>query len=215
MFTFSKVQVNYNGITALDVDALEIPSDGVSVVAGPNGSGKTTLLRVMAGLQPLSAGEVRYGGERISASAGGLSHRRRVTYLSQDPVLFRGKVFANVTYGPLAQGAEGKEAEAAAHMALERAGCAHLADRRVTHLSGGEKKRVALARSLAAGAEVLLLDEPEVSLDAEQALRLRETIEMLAEMGKMIVMSTHHPDWANPVARHRYRLSYGKVLLSE
>ncbi|MDA0999747.1 MAG: energy-coupling factor ABC transporter ATP-binding protein [bacterium] len=215
MFTFSQVRVNYNEIAALDVASLEIPSGGLSVVAGPNGSGKTTLLRVMAGLQPLSGGEVRYGGERVLLGRGGLSHRRRVTYLSQDPVLFRGKVFANVTYGPLAQGVESAEAEAKAREAIARTGCSHLADRRVNELSGGEKKRVALARALATGAEALLLDEPEVSLDAEQTLRLRETIEMLVGTGKMIVMSTHHLDWAGPVASRCYRLSYGKVLPGE
>ncbi|MEE9274823.1 MAG: ABC transporter ATP-binding protein [bacterium] len=213
-FLLEEVQATFGRVVALEVDRLEIPGGGVSVLLGPNGSGKTTMLRLMAGLHPPARGRVSYAGALVSYGRAGLAHRRRVTLLAQDPFLFRGKVLANVAYGPKARGGVNGEAERAARAAMAAAGCDHLAARGAASLSGGERKRVALARSLATGAETLLLDEPEAGLDEEHSGRLRETIVRLAASGKTIVLSTHHADWIDSVADRRLRLAYGRIVPS-
>jgi energy-coupling factor transporter ATP-binding protein EcfA2 len=138
----------------------------------------------------------------------------QVTLLHQDPYMFRKKVLANVAYGPMVRGKAKNKADEAARGALERVDCAHLADRMSSSLSGGERKRVALARALATGAEVLLLDEPSAGVDAENTERLSGIIASLAKSGKTIVVSSHQPDWAASIAQESIRLAYGKVVSS-
>jgi energy-coupling factor transporter ATP-binding protein EcfA2 len=129
--------------------------------------------------------------------------------------MFRGQVIANVAFGEVARGRSQSDAEAEALRALKRVDCAHLAGRSAVSLSGGERKRVALARALATGAETLLLDEPSAGVDAENTGRMRDVIASLAESGKTIILSTHQPDWAAPIADVSIRLSYGKLDVSQ
>ena len=91
-------------------------------------------------------------------------------------------------------------------------GCGHLAERNPRGLSGGERRRVALARAIATGAETLLLDEPTAEVDSENSERLRRLIASLASAGTGIVVSTHQPEWVEPCARARLKLEWGKVL---
>ncbi len=211
IFTLEDIQVSFNGETALDIGRLDIASGAVTALSGPNGAGKTTLLRVMAGLLRPDRGRAAYMGEPVAYGGGGTGHRRRVSLLHQDPFMFRGRVIANVAFGEIARGRSQSDAEGKALLALEQAGCAHLAERSAAALSGGERKRVALARALATGAEALLLDEPSAGVDAENTGRMRDVIASLAESGKTIIMSTHQPDWAAPIADVSVRLAYGKI----
>lgn len=213
-FVMDDVHVDFGKVTALHIHHLEICGGGVSVLQGPNGSGKTTLLRVMAGLLPPDGGRFMFMGAPVVFGRGGIAFRRRVTLLGQDPYLFRGSVLSNVAYGPLARGEAKGEAETIARSVLGDMGCAHLAERRASGLSGGERKRVALARALATGAEFLLLDEPEAGVDAESSENLRHTFSRLAVSGKTIIISTHQPEWVESVAERRILLSYGKLVPS-
>ncbi len=211
-FLLKDIQVRFGNTIALDIEDQEIPINGVTLLTGPNGAGKTTLLRVMAGLLPPTRGVIRYGGETVSCGRMGLSHRRRVTLMAHDPFLFRRKVLANVAFGPLAHGMGRKEAAERALEALESIGCGHLADRSPNALSAGERRRIALARAIATGAQTLLLDEPTAEVDAENGKRLRELITFLAKLGKGIVVSTHQQEWAETHASCHLRLTYGKVV---
>jgi ABC-type molybdate transport system ATPase subunit len=130
--------------------SLRSESDRLAIV-GPSGSGKSTLLDVIAGIEP---GRVMLDGEDLTHVP---LHRRGVGYVMQDAPLFPHlSVRQNLSYGPRAEGID----EVAA-----RLGIAHLLDRMPRHLSGGERRRVALARAIANRPRLLLLDEPFAGLD--------------------------------------------------
>lgn len=211
-FILKGIEVRFEHSMALDIDDLEIPVNGMTLVTGPNGAGKTTLLRVLAGLLPPNRGTLHYKGANVSYGRTGLAHRRRVTLVAQDPVLFRGKVLSNVAFGARARGIKSKMAAARALEALKMMGCEHLAERRGNALSGGELRRVALARALATGAETLLLDEPTAGVDAENSVRLQQLIASLASSGRGIVICTHQPEWAESQAQCRLRLAHGRIV---
>jgi len=144
--------VRFDSVTALTMPALDIDQGEHVGIHGPNGSGKTTLMRVLAGLQEPSQGSV------LGAPPPG-----RTVLVHQRPYLLRGTAAENVAYALKLHGRSPAEAGSW----LERLGVSHIADRRANALSGGEHRRVVIARALAVEPEVLLLDEPFVALDEE------------------------------------------------
>jgi len=148
------LEVGYRGGFALRVPALELRRGEVLAVLGPNGSGKSTLLQALAGLLAPRAGS-------LAVAAGG-----RVSLVFQRPVLLRGRVAWNAELPLWGRGVGRLERRRRAAAALARLGIAALAERDAATLSGGEARRLALARAFAAEPDVLLLDEPFDDLDA-------------------------------------------------
>ena len=210
-FLLENVKFRFESDLVLDIDRVEAPAGAVTLLTGANGSGKTTLLRVMAGLLAPEAGLVAYKGAPVLFGKAGLGHRRRVSLLAQDPWLFRGSVLQNVSYGPRARGMNALRANKRAEETLLRTRCESLARRDAAKLSGGEKKRAALARALAAGAETLLLDEPVSHVDEENSALIAGIIEALAASGVTLVVSTHALEWAASLPVRRVRLAYGRT----
>ena len=212
VFFLENVKFRFETELVLDIDRVTVSSGEVVLLTGANGSGKTTLLRVMAGLLTPEEGVIQYKNEPIIFGKAGLEHRRRVTLLAQEPYLFRGNVLLNVSYGPRARGMSLSQSKKNAEAAILKTRCDGLIQRDAGKLSGGEKKRVALARALAAGAETLLLDEPISHLDEENSKLIVEIIKELAASGITLVVSTHIPEWASALSVKNVRLSYGKVV---
>lgn len=154
MLEIRNLQVDRGGNTICRVPRLTVGHAECVALVGANGSGKTTLLRVLSGLERAFQGDVA-----VSATM-----RERV-YLHQLPYLFRGSVLANVMLGAVARKLPRRQQLTEAHQWLERLGVSHLADRQSGRLSGGERRRVALARTFITGARLLLLDEPFADLD--------------------------------------------------
>jgi len=140
---------------------------------GPNGSGKTTLLKALGGLLKPAAGSLLFLGEEASSSR---SLRRRGVYLHQAPYILSGSVSYNLYYGARARGLPRGAADDGVREALSLLGLSGFERRGHRELSGGEAQRVALARAFAAGADVLLLDEPTASADAASARLVLEAL---------------------------------------
>lgn len=173
--------------------------DGVSLLVqdgervslhGPSGCGKTTLLHAIAGLLTVAAGRVVLDSTDVTHMP---AHERGLGLVFQDDQLFpHFDVADNVSYSLRVRGVAKRERRRAADEWLERVGLAGFAARRIDTLSGGEAKRVALARSLAARPRVVLLDEPLSGLDDALHDRLLGDLRKLFdELGTTVVHVTH------------------------
>jgi thiamine transport system ATP-binding protein len=159
------ITVSFGGTTVLDDVTLSVAPSEVVALRGPSGSGKTTMLRVIAGLVAGDSGSVHLAGEDVTHQP---THRRRIGMVFQDNQLFPQRdVSGNVEFGLRMQGVPKRSRTRRVEEMLALVGLAGFQRRDVTSLSGGEAKRVALARSLAPQPSVLLLDEPLTGLDRE------------------------------------------------
>ena len=180
------------GRKVLDIPSLSIVPGGVLVIVGPNGSGKTTLLLSLSLLLKPAAGDIFYMGNRVSYGAEALKLRRRFAVLFQEPLLLSGTVWDNVTLGLRLRHTPKKETKTRAVKWLERFGITHLASRQARSLSGGEAKRVSLARAFVLEPEVLFLDEPFAALDTPTHQSLLEDFQTVLHETKIsTVMVTH------------------------
>jgi len=169
------------------------------VVAGPSGSGKTTLLNLLAALDYPDEGEIWVGGERVDAlSPDDAAHfrRRTIGYLSQhSTVVDFLSAMENVELALSIHGFEAGDSRRRAERVLDWVGLGKLADRRADRLSGGEQRRVALARALAPSPRVLLADEPTAHLDRVTGRMIIKLLRRAAaESGTTVVAASHDPD---------------------
>lgn len=177
---------------------LEVFPGEILSLLGPNGAGKTSLFRAMLGLARASSGEVLVGGRPLRSH----SLRERAGYLAYVPQAqapaFAYRVLDVVLMGRCARlgvlGSPGASDERQALDCLDRLGCADRAESIYGQLSGGERQMVLIARSLAQGAKVLIMDEPSSNLDFGNQARLLSCLAELASQGLAVVMTTHFPD---------------------
>jgi len=180
-----------NHLTEIDLTAKRGEVIGL---IGPNGAGKTTTLRALAGLLPITHGQITLDGTVLAEAAQQLpAHRRSVGFVFQDSLLFPHlSATDNVAFGLRARGAGKAEARQVASEWLRRLDVAALADRRPRELSGGQAQRVAIARALAGEPALLLLDEPTASLDATAAMSLRTALrDHLRSVSAVTIVVTH------------------------
>ncbi len=187
MIRIEGLRVARNGTTICAVDELAVERGERVAIQGGNGSGKTTLLRVIAGLERDAAGRCEVD----------TAPRDRV-YVHQNPYLFRGTVLRNVTYGLRARGVARGDREELAHAWLAKLGVDCLAKRRADHLSGGERRRVALARAMLLKPKLLLLDEPFAEMDADGE---RDLVRLLADETDATVLIATPTELPDGVAR--------------
>lgn len=185
-------------------------------ILGPNGVGKSTLFRCILGILKGYSGSITVDGED-SKALGAKALARRVAYIPQQSYpAFSYTVHDMVLMGASAHGRSfappGREEEALAHAALARLDIAHLAPRSYTHLSGGERQLVLIARALAQQSPVLLMDEPTASLDYGNQLKVLRCIRDLAEEGYAVIQSTHNPEQSYLFSHEILALKDGRVL---
>ncbi len=196
--------------------ALEVSAGETVALLGPNGAGKSTLVDALAGLTPLSEGEVVVDGEVWERPADGIRlapQQRSLGVMFQGLALFPAlSAVDNVAYGPRAQGVARAEARATALELMERFGIAGLAGRKPAQLSGGQAQRVALARALAVEPAVLLLDEPTSALDVEVRGDARRALRRaLGDFSGVKLIVTHEPIEAMMVADRLVVVENGRV----
>jgi thiamine transport system ATP-binding protein len=191
------VRVSFGDTDVLDRVSLRINGSETVALLGPSGSGKSTLLRVIAGILLPDNGTVTVGGTDVTHTP---THQRGIGMVFQDNQLFPHlSTLDNVTFGPKMAGESRSSRNERGSAWLERVGLAGFEQRSVTDLSGGEAKRVALARTLAAEPAVVLLDEPLTGLDRELHDRLAVDLRtLLADVTTLLV--THDSDEATVVA---------------
>jgi thiamine transport system ATP-binding protein len=190
MLALTKITLKYEGRTILDNASLNVERGEIVSLVGPSGSGKTTLLRVIAGLEQPSQGNVVIDGKLMT---GVPTHKRNVGLVFQDNQLFPHLcVFDNIAYSlRISRVSKALQIEKVNEM-LSLIGMEDLARRDVGNLSGGEAKRIAVARALVANPLILLLDEPLTGLDAELHDRLLDDMgALLRARGTTVVHVTH------------------------
>lgn len=213
-FTLKSIQKRYGDKIALELDELTLLPGRLYILAGPNGSGKSTLLNILALLTRPERGDMFFAGKRVTWKSGELGLlRKKVTLLHQSPYLFSGNVFCNVAFGLKARGIKADELERAVAAALEQVGLKGFEERNVRQLSGGESRRVALARALALKPEILLLDEPLANVDQESAEVVERLIASLPAEGTTVVMSSHDPYHEERLECDVIRLMSGRLEL--
>ncbi|MFY9782781.1 MAG: ABC transporter ATP-binding protein [Acidimicrobiales bacterium] len=202
-----KSYATQNVLRALD---LTVDAGSFVSVLGPSGSGKTTLLRVIAGFERADGGCVRLRGEVVDDESHYVAaEHRRIGYVPQEGNLFPHlSVERNVGFGLKRQDRRGKRVAEL----LEMVGLAGFADRYPHQLSGGQQQRVALARGLAIGPSLVLLDEPFSSLDANLRATVRHDVRrILRDAGTTAILVTHDQDEALSLADRVAIISSGRV----
>ena len=189
---------------------IQILAGEILAVIGPSGAGKSSFLRLLNRLDEPTAGTVLLNSEDYRSIAT-QELRRCIGMVMQTAYLFPGTVSSNIAFGPSQRG----EVLAAVQIAslLERVGLPGFADRDIGNLSGGEAQRVALARTLANGPEVLLLDEPTSALDEDSVRGIEELILGIVRERRMTcVIVTHNRAQAARLAERTMAMEAGRLV---
>jgi NitT/TauT family transport system ATP-binding protein len=188
--------------------SLEVPEGEFVSIVGPSGCGKTTILNMVAGFIAPSSGEILVGDHAVA----GPGPDRGVVF--QSFALFPWKtVLENVAFGPKMRGVGKPERERIAREFLSLAGLSHAAERYPNELSGGMQQRVGVARALANEPDVLLMDEPFASVDAQTRMTLQEELTRIwQERRSTVLFITHDVPEAVFLANRVVVLSKGRVL---
>ena len=188
------VEKRYGRIAALAGATLELGT-GITGLLGPNGAGKTTLMRILATVLAPDAGRLRILGLDPLAAGERLAIRRRLGYMPQEPGFHRAfTAFEFIDYvAILKEQTDRRARHDDVRRVLDLVGLGDVSQRKVKALSGGMRRRVALAQALLGEPQVLVLDEPTAGLDPEQRLRFRELLSGLADE-RIVLLSTHQTE---------------------
>lgn len=206
----TRFRLGWPGFT-LDVD-LDLPGHGITALFGHSGSGKTTLLRCLAGLERPSHGRLEFKGKIWQDDNTWLPpHRRPIGYVFQEASLFTHlDVLGNLRFGLKRNAAAPR---VGLDQAIELLGIGHLLTRKPDTLSGGERQRVGIARALAVGPEILLMDEPLAALDLKRKQEILPYLERLHdELEIPIIYVSHSPDEVARLADHIVAMEQGRVV---
>jgi cobalt/nickel transport system ATP-binding protein len=219
MFHIHNVSFRYHSVIALNGVSLDIEQGKRVALLGANGSGKSTLLRMLDGLCFPETGTISFRGETIDQAsleddAFAQTFRRRVGLVFQNPdvQLFNPTVFDEVAFGPLQMHWPKQEILHRVGHAMETLEITHLKDRPPHRLSGGEKKRVAIASVLVLDPEVLLLDEPTAALDPRSQSQIIDLLIGWGDGKKTVITATHDLGLVEDIADDCFLLQSGKIV---
>ena len=213
VITATDVGVDLDGVTVLDGVSLDVVPGEVLCLVGPNGAGKSTLLAVLSGERRPVRGQVTIGGRELGGIRTSELARLRSVLTQENTVSFPFRVAEVVAMGraPWARTIEGRDDVRAVTEAMDATDIRHLASRRYTALSGGERARVSLARVLAQGAGAVFLDEPTASLDLRHQEEVMRIARNLAASGRSVVVVVHDLSLASAYADRLALIAGGRL----
>jgi lipopolysaccharide export system ATP-binding protein len=197
----------------VDGVSLELKGSEIVGLLGPNGAGKTTTFGMVVGLVQPDSGEVRLAGFEITSLPMYLRARRGVGYLPQEASVFRRMtVRENVLAVLETRDLDRTDRLGRADALLEEFGILHLAKNRADSLSGGERRRVEIARCLALDPSFVLLDEPFAGIDPLAVLDIRRLVRRLAERGIGVLITDHNAGETLKITHRAYIISEGRIF---
>lgn len=207
--------VDRGGQRVLDVRSFRLHEGEFVAIIGPNGSGKSTLLLSMMGLLDRTGGEVLFHGKDV-LSSGLVERRRRMAMVLQEPLLFDATVYDNVAAGLRLRGRGRDQIRRTVMTYLERFRLADMAGRSARKLSGGEARRVSLARALAVEPEVVFLDEPFAHLDLPARQAITADLEKTIRASRLAaVLVTHDRAEALRLSDRIVVMNAGRIVQSD
>ncbi len=208
---FRDVLVKYGTVTALDGLDMEVPEKGVFALLGRNGAGKTTAIRAVTGLVQLSAGILNVFGENPWKS--GFQRKRISVLFAEDGLGPSLTVYENLSIWAGFHGFGKEEAGVLACEILRKLGIEDLKQTKVSDLSTGNRRIVAVARTFMLPSDMVILDEPTSSLDPVRASEVREAIKTLSQ-SRLVLLSTHNLSEAEELSDTVAIIDSGKLILS-
>jgi tungstate transport system ATP-binding protein len=202
------------GDFCLAIDHLQLESGEIYLLEGTNGAGKSTFLHLLALLLVPSAGTIAFRGEEVRAEAQRQRLRRSITLVEQQPYLFATSVYQNLAFGLRLRDVRGELQDRRIRKALETVGLAGFEERHVRTLSGGESRRVALARAMVLRPQLLLLDEPTAGLDREVLPLFEACLAILKKEGTTVVIASHDKDQSRRLGGTVLTLEQGRLCPS-
>jgi cobalt/nickel transport system ATP-binding protein len=204
-----------DGTKALDKVNFNVDGGKIVALLGPNGAGKSTLFLHFNGILSPSTGSVIIDGVTVEYNKKDLMQIRQkvgIVFQNPDDQLFAPTVLEDVAFGPMNMGLPKEEVEIRVKEALLRVGMEGFEKKPPHHLSGGQKKRVAIAGILAMKPKIMVLDEPTSGLDPKGASQILRLLYKLNHEGITIVISTHDVDLVPLYASKVYIISKGKII---
>ena len=204
---------SYNGRVVVDRVSLKIRAGEVVGLLGPNGAGKTTTFYMIIGLIRPDDGKVMFNGEDISGLPMYQRARRGITYLPQEPSVFRKlTVEENILAILETLNISREEKRVRLEELLKELNIAHLAKNKAYSLSGGERRRVEITRALVLAPSLILLDEPFAGIDPLAVIDIQKIIRQLRQKGIGVIITDHNVREALHVCDRAYILSEGRIL---
>ncbi len=213
--TVSGLKKRYKSRTVVKDVSLGVSSGEVVGLLGPNGAGKTTSFYMMVGLVPLDGGSIKLDGNELSRMPIHRRARLGLSYLPQEASIFRKLTVAeNVAAILELRGLSSEEVERQTDELLHELHVHHLRDNPAMSLSGGERRRVEIARALASNPRFILLDEPFAGVDPIAVLEIQKIIRFLSERDIGVLITDHNVRETLGICDHAYIINDGLVLAS-
>ena len=206
VITVENLVKDYGNARVLDIEALQL-NEGINVILGSNGSGKSTLISLISGLLKPSSGNILYNGKKFDTSI-----RNHISVLVQKPYLFKKSSYENIISGLKYRKANRDEIETRVDKHLHYLDVEDLLNKKSHWLSGGERAKIALLRTVVLETEVTILDEPTAAMDIESTFKAEMLLKDMAKNKRTVIVVTHDVYQASRIADYVLFMDKGKVV---
>jgi tungstate transport system ATP-binding protein len=213
LIKIENINLQRGGVTVLDIPEFQVPQGKILALIGPNGAGKSTLLLMLAGLLKPQRGKIYFQGQPVESRADLASLRHNAAVVFQEPLLLNNSVFENVALGLKFRRLKNEEIKSRVQRTLDYFGISQLAKRSAKTLSGGEAKRVSLARAFAIKPQIILLDEAFNSLDPPSRETIIDDLKQILEETKITaVLALHDREETLRLAQDVSVMNNGRIV---